>query len=301
MNDELKELFSVTRKKRGQEYQARLEKIVLEHVDSVPNSSNPKLIFASGQPGSGKTALIQRIFQDYPDEKFVVVDIDNYRRYHPDYDKVKQYRKDFIILTNSFLFDLEEDILVNAFEKGKNVIYVGTLRDTDFICNFVIKNAKEQNYHIGVYVLVVPLIISLLSAVERYEEQLLNEADALHFIDASFHALANEGFERTLNCIERDSLADSFKFCKRGKIRDSLPELIDFKKGVVETLHKERNGILLNKEDILLRLNTLKNTLQKDCDKEADTLKTLFDLFELTFNQTKTHSGEDDGIESYSK
>ena len=282
MNEELKELFSVTRQKRGQEYQMSLEKIIAEHINFVAESSSPKLVFAAGQPGAGKTALVQRILQDYPDEQFVVVDIDDYRRYHPDFDKVKMYRKDFIVFTNSFLFDLEEDILVDAFKKKRNVIYVGTLRDTDFICHFVMKHAREHNYRIGVYVLAVPLIVSLLSAVERYEEQLLNEAETIHFIDSAFHHLANDGFEHTLDYMERNALVDFFKFCKRGKTKDSVPELIDFEKDVVKTLHNARNNILLDKNDILLRLRRLESKRQND-----ETLKALFDLFEITFNQVK--------------
>ena len=96
-------------------------------------------------------------------------------------------------------------------------------------------------------------------------------------------------------------MADFFKFYERGKTKDTLPELVNFEHGVVETLHTARNAVSLNKDDILSRLNLIKNKKQKDCDKEAETLRTLFDLFELTFDQTKNDNGADHGVESYSK
>lgn len=285
MNIDLKEHFSVTRKKRSQEYLSGLKSIIQEYVDTVSVSSDPKLIFVAGQPGAGKTALIKRVQKDYPDETFVIVDIDNYRLYHPDFDEVKNYKKDFIIYTNSFLFDIEEDVLLDAFQKRKNVIYVGTLRDTDFVCNFIIKNARKNNYHVGVYLLAVPLIVSLLSAVERYEEQIKSNAPVIHFIDADFHHTSNQGLEHTLSCFQADSLVDFFKFCLRGKTKEILPEVINCSSDIIQSLHEARASVFLDKKDIGTRLKIIESTQKtRDiCEKEADTLKTLFYLFENNF------------------
>ncbi len=285
MNIDLKENFSVTRKKRSQEYLFGLNRIIQEHVNIVPTSLAPKLIFVAGQPGAGKTALIKRVQKDYPDETFVIVDIDNYRLYHPDFNEVKNHKRDFIIYTNSFLFDIEEDVLLDAFQKRKNVIYVGTLRDTDFVCNFIIKNARKNNYHIGVYLLAVPLIVSLLSAVERYEEQIKSNASVIHFIDADFHHAANQGLEHTLNCLQADSLVDFFKLCLRGKTKEILPEVINCNSDIIQSLHEARASVFLDKKDIWTRLKIIELTQKtRDiCEKEADTLKTLFYLFENNF------------------
>ena len=70
---------------------------------------------------------------------------------------------------NGFLFDMEEDIIITATSRKKNIIYVGTLRDTDFAKNFIVKHAKDQGYRVKIYAMAVHPIESLISTQERYE------------------------------------------------------------------------------------------------------------------------------------
>ena len=97
--EELKTKFTVNRQVRADEYEDKKNYLIHIDIDPVADTRSPKLIFAAGQPGSGKTYMINKIKEDYikedyPAEDFVVIDIDNYRKIHPDFDEIRHYPND---------------------------------------------------------------------------------------------------------------------------------------------------------------------------------------------------------------
>ena len=64
--------------------------ICTKEVETKRTNSNPLCILIGGLPGSGKTNLVEQIKQEYQDREFVVIDTDDYRKLHPDYEELKR-------------------------------------------------------------------------------------------------------------------------------------------------------------------------------------------------------------------
>ena len=279
--DELKIKFTVNRNTRSDEYEEKKNYLISKDIDTVSETNNPKLIFAAGQPGAGKTALIKRIKEDYPEEDFVVIDIDEYRTIHPDFEEIKQYRNDVIMFTNSFLFDMEEDIILAATSQRKNIIYVGTLRDTDFALNFIVKHAKEKGYQIQIYAMAVNQIESLISTQERYEKQLDTNAPVVHFIDFGFHQLATSGYETTLALFEKENIYDVIKVFVRGAKDGDLPKFVETYAPIIDCIKKNR-GNIINKDNLYERLNKIlsKRNVRNASEREIQVIRDILEYLE---------------------
>ena len=61
------------------EYQEAFEKVKRDYVGQAKSEKSPRLIFATGQPASGKSALPKKIIKDYPNVSFILIDMDKYR------------------------------------------------------------------------------------------------------------------------------------------------------------------------------------------------------------------------------
>ena len=53
------------------EYQEAFEKVKRDYVGQAKSEKSPRLIFATGQPASGKSALPKKIIKDYPNVSFI--------------------------------------------------------------------------------------------------------------------------------------------------------------------------------------------------------------------------------------
>jgi len=54
----------------------------------MSETNNKQFILAGGQPGSGKTNLVETIKRDNPNVDFIVIDLDKYRIMHPDFKNI---------------------------------------------------------------------------------------------------------------------------------------------------------------------------------------------------------------------
>ena len=76
------------------EYQEAFEKVKRDYVGQAKSEKSPRLIFATGQPASGKSALPKKIIKDYPNVSFILIDMDKYRMYHPRLKEIENDNKD---------------------------------------------------------------------------------------------------------------------------------------------------------------------------------------------------------------
>ncbi len=224
--EKLKERFKLTSSYKQEIYSKIYQQIVNDFSISSDTPNQPKLIFAAGQPGAGKTLLINAIKREMPAEKFTVIDIDMFRYYHPDIDKIKKFKTIGSLLTNDFVFSVEDDLLAREISLRHNILYVGTLRDTEFVENKIIKPARDRGYKVHIYAMSVDLLESFVSAQLRYEEQLKKESSIIHFISSEFHDASCDGFERSLKKFCDHKLLKQIKLYERGKTKKDLPVLI---------------------------------------------------------------------------
>lgn len=191
----------------------------------MSETNNKQFIFAGGQPGSGKTNLVETIKRDNPNMDFIVIDLDKYRIMHPDFKNIiKQDKSEIAKLTNKFAFAVENEFIRYCLENNLNIINVSTLRNTDLIEETLKNKIIPKGYEIKAYILDVKPEESYLSAKQRYEEQLKNPNEIPRLVTKEFHDNSYRGMKETIKMLEK--LGVKIKICKRAKSKELLPTII---------------------------------------------------------------------------
>lgn len=269
-----------------------LEEIKKQEIDIATSSSSPTCIFLGGQPGSGKTKLIDCIKKDYPQKNFAIIDADNYRKFHPNKEFFLKDAPTATLKTSEFANELEFALLKYAIEKQKDIIHVSTLRATELMLKIMHRMVLPYHYTIQIYALSVPLIESTLCSEERYEEQLLDTNDIPRFTNFNFIQSADEGFLKTIRLLEKDSQIDTICIYQRGKTPSSLPKQIyDSKENItyssaVEAIltNRQLQERELSSENILKRIELLydKRKQRNASEAEFSSLDQVYEFFKFS-------------------
>lgn len=258
-----------------EEYKIALERVKKEYEQKGTNNERPKLVFAAGQPASGKSALPQKIIEDNTDIHFVVIDMDMYRMYHPRIQKIGESNDDFVQATNAFSIRMEKDMLEHCLTNRDSFIHVGTMRIYEYLKEVVIDRAIEQGYEIEVYALAVPNIESKLSAISREDEQRKRRSKFVRKTSPSFIDEADTGFKRSVEIMSDSPDISNLKILIRGKDANSLPIIVynqNTDKG-----KKYQNGYealiatrkkQMNKNEIISEMEELAGNKKKECDEQ---------------------------------
>lgn len=217
--------YEVDKKSRKSEFFKALEDIKKDFITEKCKDSIPMFILAGGQPGSGKTKMITTIEQDYLNKKFVVIDLDMFRTYHPDFEEIKKYhKKDGVLLTNSFAFEIENELIKYCLENKYNVINVTTLRNTEMIINNIKNILIPSGYNIKIYVLIVSPEESYYSTLLRFKEQQQHENILARFNSKTFNDEAYLGLNNTIKALfyEKYPLA----ICERAVTKKIPPKVV---------------------------------------------------------------------------
>ena len=157
--------FEVNRENRVEEFKAALDRIKKDFIGDDCKSDKPMFILAGGKLAGATVAgieMIETIKANNKSTKFVVIDLDIFRQYHPDFEEIKKYHKeDGAMLTNSFAFQIEDEMLKYVIENSINTINVTSLRNTGLI----MKNIKESiKIIITSIILIIYLFLTGISA-----------------------------------------------------------------------------------------------------------------------------------------
>lgn len=159
--EKLKAHYEVSEEKLDEIVELIYNKMIFE---KKPQES-PIAIIVGGQPGAGKSGLIDKTYAEL--ENSIVLDVDDFRYFHPDIKEIlKKYPNDLATFTITFVNRIFKKILARLIEKKYNLIMQKTLRDDEVIydTNIPLSNA---GYTIILRVLAVSEIESKLSTLER--------------------------------------------------------------------------------------------------------------------------------------
>lgn len=201
-----------------------LNTLKMETIDNLKSDNSPLIIFLGGQPGCGKTSLISSVKSEYPNKEFCIIDADNYRQFHPDFENLKKHSTTAVIQTSKFANELELNLLTYALTQKKNIIHVSTLRATEIMLDFIHNYAIPSGYKVGICAMSVPFLESALSCEERYEIQISEGNDIPRFTSFDFMKSADDGFLNTIQILENDNNIDFIKIYRRCNL--SHPERI---------------------------------------------------------------------------
>ena len=132
-------------------------------------TEKPSGILLGGQPAAGKTALIRQIRRQYNDRKFVVINGDEYRQYHPRFREINdQYGQNAPKYTQPFSNALVEFVKAECLRLRFNFIIEGTMRSYSVI-ERTANEVKQAGFRCEAHALAVSRQDSLLGVFQRFE------------------------------------------------------------------------------------------------------------------------------------
>lgn len=194
------------------EFERQYKLIYDSIVKDGVSQKNHAVIFLGGQPGAGKS----HFYSNSDDlSGYIVIDGDQYRKYHPRYDDISKYdMENYANRTQQFVNECVERLIEDLSDQGYNLIIEGTLRDPDVPIN-TCKTLVGKGYTADMYVVAVDARISWQSTmsranilldmgcaprlvpIDKYNLIVNNLPDNLQKIDDS-------GYFHSINVIDRD-------------------------------------------------------------------------------------------------
>lgn len=156
--------------------------------------SKPKALLVCGQPGAGKTYLVEHLRK----ENWAFVNGDTFRSFFPNIAQIKkEMGEDYIEATRPFNGKMTEAMIEELSNRKCNLIIEGTLRTTEVPIKT--KNLLEaKGYDVALCVLVVRPEISYLRAKQRYAD--MKEAKLVpRKTDVSFQKNITDGLAKNVD------------------------------------------------------------------------------------------------------
>lgn len=200
------------------QHQAIYSRIEKNTFGSTKPVEHPRVIITGGQPGSGKSKLLELSKKEFPDRNVVVINGDDLRNYHPQADKIlKEDDKKFAERTDPDSREWTRKVFERAIETKRNIIFESTMRDPGPISK-TMEKLKEEGYHITGKVVAAHERQSTTGIFKRYEEQKAEKGFG-RFSELSSHDAGYEGMPKTVEHIEKEKLVDRLEVYDRsGKL-----------------------------------------------------------------------------------
>lgn len=199
-----------------------IEYICSKEIKGKKINAQPLCILLGGLPGSGKTNLVKKIQEKYKERDFIIIDTDEYRKLHPNYETLRKTPEKAIAETSEFSNAIEAELIKRAIKEHCDIISVTTLRATEAIDRILYEPAIKSGYQMEACIMSVPISESGLSAQSRYEKQIANgecpRFTPINFIETSF-----QGIKNTIQMLQRKKDNPTIRIYNRGKGEKSMP------------------------------------------------------------------------------
>lgn len=208
------ETFKLEEKKHEQIYR----KIENDLFQGTLPASHPRAVIMGGQPGSGKSKLLEASKELFPDRNVVVINGDDLREYHPRADKIfKLDDKRFAERTDPDSRVWTKRVFDRAIETKRNIIFESTMREAGPISE-TMKRLRDLGYHSTAKVVATHKRMSTTGIYMRYEKQKFDKGYG-RFTQQASHDAGYEGMLKTVEHIEKNMLVDRLEFYNRaGKL-----------------------------------------------------------------------------------
>lgn len=150
------------------------EKIRKKYLFEKEPSTNPIGIILGGQPGSGKSFLVNEIKKEFQKD-FIFISTDDLRLYHPAYSALQQNPETLqnaANLVNPYASTWTERLIKHCIENKFNLIIHSTLGGNVNAVYRTVDMLRENDFSFHLRLMAVLALISKLSIFLRYEFQL---------------------------------------------------------------------------------------------------------------------------------
>jgi hypothetical protein len=198
----------------AREHERIYKKIETDMLRKTEAVLHPQVIITGGQPGSGKSKLLEQSKKDFPDRNVVVINGDDVRGYHPQAEEIfKLDDKRFAERTDPDSRAWTKQLFDRAIETKRNIIFESTMREVGPISETMVR-LKNEGYHVTAMVVATHERMSTTGIFRRYEEQKSKKGYG-RWSDLSSHDAGYEGMPRTVEHIESHGLVDRLEVYNR--------------------------------------------------------------------------------------
>jgi predicted ABC-type ATPase len=189
-------------------FEQQYQKYEVQALKSCETQEHPIVVITAGQPGSRKSTLTKIAMSELKGMGgYVVIDADDLREHHPDYDRLMQENdKDAANKTHVVASAWAKRLTRKGIEERRNLIIDQTSKDADKVRQQAVL-LREAGYRVEFRVMATSDIISAQGVYRRYEEQKVRNG-AGRFTPKEMHDEAYQGIPVTVERIEKEKLAD---------------------------------------------------------------------------------------------
>ena len=180
-------------------------------TDKKTISDKPTAILTGGQPGSGKTTLQKIALEN--DSNIIVINGDEFRKYHPRYKDIIKKEPDYIPITQKFSNRMVEYLITKLSDEKYNLLIEGTLRTTSVPLKTKAQ-LRKKGYRLELHVMAVPKDLSWQGTINRYNSMLEIGVDARKTSKES-HDFVVEHIAENLNYLYLNGNFDNIKLFNR--------------------------------------------------------------------------------------
>ncbi len=197
-------------------FQEKIKPVIFKDIKTV--STSPVAIISGGQPGSGKSRMLDLIAQEFGELSATAVIIgDDLRGYHPYYESyIEQNDQTAALKTNPDVGLWVEKALTYAKSIPCHIILESTMRVSNTVKS-TLQSLRAANYCTEAHILAVNERLSWQGVLQRYEHQRLDRGTG-RMTPLGFHQTAYNGMMDTLQKIEQEKLVDKIIIYKRGAV-----------------------------------------------------------------------------------
>ena len=208
----------------------------------------PKGYVLGGQPGAGKSDLIEKA-KNLCYDNIIIISGDDFRKFHPDYKQLQeQYGKDSPKYTASFAGKMTEAILNKAIKEHFNVVIEGTFRNPTTPIK-TLSLMKENGYKTHIMIQTCSKELSWISCQERYEKMLEVMPGEARWTDKAHHDTVCEKLAENIKTVIESGKADSTEIFFRDESgKNELVYSSDSKKELsVKSLNQKIGTVVFEK------------------------------------------------------
>ncbi len=183
------------------------EKIERHHFKNTEPTDRPQAIILGGQPGAGKSGLLEASKQGFEGRNVVTINGDELRYYHPQYRDIQRAdERRFAELTDPHARPWTKQLFDSTIETRRNVVFEGTMREAGPITE-TMRRLKAAGYYVVARVIATNERDSMAGIHRRYEEQKAAKGFG-RWSSVQAHDDAYKGMPATVEYIEHNKLAD---------------------------------------------------------------------------------------------
>lgn len=226
-----------------EEHELIYQQILKSEFGSSTSNENPSIVILGGQPGCGKSGIIQLSKNDFSDGNVVIINGDDFRGLHPKSLEIfKSHEQRYAELTDPDVREWTSRLFQEAIASKRNIIFEGTMRNDGPICK-TIQQLMQEGYKVHIRVMAVSEKESILGIHQRFEVQKAHEGFG-RMTPIESHNAAYTGMLHTISRIENEKLFHSLQVYNRNNdlLYENTINRNEYARnpGVVQAIQQER-------------------------------------------------------------